>query len=121
MVKTILVVDNDLGFMAYLCSTLTKAGYLALPATNTERAKQLLMELNISHVDVLVVNLDVAGGVDLAKSLRRKHVKIIAIEGARRSEFQVVQIAAILRRSEGPSEVIEREWLQSLRKVLGES
>ena len=107
--------------MAYLCSTLTKAGYLALPATTADRVKQLLKELNISYVDVLVVNLDVAGGVDLANSLRRKHVKTVAIEGARRSEFHAVQIAATLRRSEGLSKVIEREWLQSLRKVLGES
>jgi DNA-binding response OmpR family regulator len=120
LVKTILVADTDLGFVAYLCVTLTKAGYLALPATNADSVDPLLTDLNISHVDALVVNLDMRGGVELAKTLGRQHVKIIAIEGARRSEFQAVKIAATLRRCEGPSEVIEREWLRHLREVLGE-
>ena len=121
MVKTILVVDTDLGFVAYLCVTLTKAGYLALPATSADRVKPLLKELNIAHVDVLVVNLDMPDGVELAKTLSRKYVTIIAIEGARRSELQAVQIAATLRRSEGASKAAEREWLHTLREVLGES
>jgi DNA-binding response OmpR family regulator len=121
LVKTILVLDTDLGFVAYLCSTLTKAGYRALPATTADRAERLLKELNVSHVDALVVNLKMAGGVKLGRMLSRKGAKLIAIEGTGRSEFQAFQIAATLRRSEGPSASVEREWLRHMREVLGEA
>jgi CheY-like chemotaxis protein len=113
LVKTILVVDNDLGFIAYLCMTLTEAGYTAVPTINTNRAIPLLKELGISHVDVLVVNFDVPGSLELAERL---HVaKIIAIE----QEIPGVTIAATLRRPPQVSKAVEREWLQMLENVLG--
>ena len=111
--KTILVIDNDLGFMAYLCMTLTEAGYTAVPTINVNRAIPLLKVLSIRHVDVLVVNFDMPGSVELAKMLGSK---IIAIE----REIPHVTIAAMLRRPLQVSKLVEREWLQMLAKVLGE-
>ncbi len=118
LVETILVVDTDLGFVAYLCSTLTKTGYRALPATTAQEARAVLQELAISDLDVLVASLQMPGGFQLARMLSRKGVKIVAIEGRRRSEFHAFQIAATLRRSDVPSPIVEWHWLRRLRSVL---
>ena len=112
--KTVLVVDNDLGFMAYLCMTLTKYGYTAVPTSNAARAMLLLKELDVPHVDVLVVNFDVPGSLELAKALGSK---VIAIE--RPSEG--VTIAATLQRPLRVSKKIEREWLRIFANLLGEA
>ena len=112
--KSVLVVDNDLGFMAYLCMTLTKYGYTAVPTSNAARAMLLLKELDVPHVDVLVVNFDVPGSLELAKALGSK---VIAIE--RPSEG--VTIAATLQRPLRVSKKIEREWLRIFANLSGEA
>jgi PleD family two-component response regulator len=111
---TVLVVDNNRRFMAYLSVTLTKHGYTAVPTSNAARAMLLLKELNVPHVDVLVVNFDVPGSLELAKALGSK---IIAIE--RGSEG--VTIAATLQRPQRVSTKIEQEWLRVFANVLDEA
>jgi hypothetical protein len=114
--KTILVVDNDLGFVAYLCSTLTKAGYTAVPSTNVNRAIPLLKELNIAVVDAVVMNLDIPGSAELARELGTP--QIIALEGASVNEVGGIPIAGTLLRAQEVSEAVEAEWLQTLKTVL---
>jgi DNA-binding response OmpR family regulator len=119
-VTTILVVDDDLGFLAYLCMTLTEAGYTAVPAPAAERAIPTLRELDLGQVDLLVVNLRLTGAASLAEVLRSRRVKIIGIEDPRVTGIKPGPADGILRRPL-PFGQAESEWLRTVRRVLGEA
>jgi DNA-binding response OmpR family regulator len=80
-VKNILIVDNDLGFVFWLCQALDAAGYETLPAKGVPEAVALLDELEV-WVDVLMVRRTLPGADVFAAELRgsqRGHVKTIAL------------------------------------------
>ena len=58
--KNILIVDNDLGFVFWLCQALDAAGYETLPAKGVPEAVALLDELEV-WVDVLMVRRTLPG------------------------------------------------------------
>jgi len=80
-VKNILIVDNDLGFVFWLCQALDAAGYETLPAKGVPEATALLAQLEV-WVDVLMVRRTLPGADVFAAELRcsqRGHVKTIAL------------------------------------------
>jgi DNA-binding NtrC family response regulator len=120
-VTTILVIDNDLGFMAYFCMTLTEAGYTAVPVLTAERAIPLLQEMGLSHVDLLIVNLELPEVVGFVESMRSRHVKVIAIENPGISRIKPIPVDAVLRRPLPYAQTEESVWLRMVRRVLGEA
>jgi len=80
-VKNILIVDNDLGFVFWLCQALEAAGYETLPAKGIPEAAALLTELQV-WVDILMVRRTLPGADLFAAELRgsqRGHLKTIAL------------------------------------------
>jgi hypothetical protein len=80
-VKTILLVDSDLGFAFWLGHALDQAGYDALPARSAADGLSLVRELNVS-VDLLVVRASLPSVGTLVSDLRKEfdsHVRVIAI------------------------------------------
>ena len=67
--KNILVVDNDLGFVFWLCQVLDAAGYEAVPATGIPEAVAALKELDV-WVDVLMARRSLPGADGFAAELR---------------------------------------------------
>jgi DNA-binding response OmpR family regulator len=118
--KNILVVDDDLGFMAMLCLKLTDAGFVTVPASVSEQALPLLKEMEISRVDLLIVNLAVPGTKDLIQLLRAENerLKIIAIDDPRAAPLTTAAIEGVIRKPSGVEQPSEREWLQVLERVL---
>ena len=79
--KNILIVDNDLGFVFWLCRILDAAGYEAVPATGIPEALAALEELDV-WVDVLMARHSLPGADGFAARLRlsqQGQVKTIAL------------------------------------------
>ena len=70
--KTVLIIENDLGWVFWLGQALDEIGYQALPAKDVADAISLLRELK-SNIDVLIVNPTLKGVVPFIERLRRSH------------------------------------------------
>jgi CheY-like chemotaxis protein len=82
-VKNILIVDNDLPFVFWLCQVLGAAGYETVPATGVPEAVAAMAELDI-RVDLLMVRRALPGADAFAAELRstqRGRLKAIALIG----------------------------------------
>ena len=78
--KTILIIDDDLGFVFWLGQLLADTGYRVLPAKDFSEASGLFSQLN-TEIDLLVMNAALAetsGSYDL---LRRTwpNAKLLAV------------------------------------------
>ena len=115
---TILVVDDDLGFVVYLCLALTRAGYIAVPSTSVAAAKPLLQELGYSRFDLLIVNFSLTGTLGLLEGAGQS-VKVIQIDDPRVTRIKRMPADGKLKKAAGP-EGLSR-WLRTVRRVLGEA
>jgi DNA-binding response OmpR family regulator len=81
LVKNILIVDNDLGFVFWLCQILGAEGYETVPAEGIAEAHAVLTQLRI-WVDVVIVRRTLPGADAFADELRssqRGLLKAIAL------------------------------------------
>jgi len=120
-VTTILVVDSDLGFVAYLCMMLTEAGYSAVPATSAEAAIALLPECGLPHVDLLIVDFALPGAIAFTEALKKRATKAIGIEHPGVAQIKPTSVDAILRRPYSFDPAAALEWLRTVRRVLSEA
>jgi DNA-binding NtrC family response regulator len=114
--RTILVVDDDLGFVVWLGQTLVANGYLTVPAASAPQATVLLAELQIATIDLAIVNLALPSTTTLIDSLRSRHpsLKIIAVLDPIPDPIARIDVDAIGWRS-------QFDWLTTVRRVLGDN
>lgn len=107
----VLIIDDELGFVAWLGVTLAANGYATIPATSLSAAKQLLEELH-AIPDLVVMNLELAGTIELIEALRRANLalKIIAIEDTT-PLARTIEVDGMHPRSEA-------DWLMTVERVL---
>ena len=107
----VLIIDDELGFVAWLGVTLAANGYATIPATSLSIAKQLLDELH-AIPDLVVMNLELAGTIELIEALRRANLalKIIAIEDTT-PPTRPIEVDGMHPRSEA-------DWLMTVERVL---
>lgn len=107
----VLILDDELGFVAWLGVTLAANGYATLPATSLSTAKQVLEELR-AVPDLVVMNLELAGMIELLEALRRANraLKVIAIEDTT-PPARPIEVDGIHSRSEA-------DWLTTVERVL---
>ncbi|MBZ5577305.1 MAG: hypothetical protein LAP40_12160 [Acidobacteriia bacterium] len=139
--KTVLILDNDLGFVFWLGEILTQAGYYAIPAHTIEEATKLTRRLKVA-ADVVIVNPAVSGATEWTQSRRNPQFQravIAAVEDLADFRASLVGARATGRKpaapgafvagapSLGPSEegddILERcraEWLATVQQVLEE-
>jgi hypothetical protein len=121
-VKTILVVESDLGFLFWLGYTLCGAGYMALPAKSCQNASELLSRLNVG-IRLLIVNCSMPDAGAFAEELRRSHreLKVIALIGDGEEPGPVFPGAnASQHKYSCLGEVSELEWLETIASVFAE-
>jgi hypothetical protein len=115
-VKTVLLVDSDLGFVFWLGHALDSAGYEALPAKSVSDAIALLVQYRLS-IDLLILNPSLAGAPGFAEDVRtsQRHAKIIvlaestgAMQGGEVSHPKPDRI----------DEIAKLEWLDLIHNVL---
>lgn len=121
-IRTVLIVDPELGFVFWLGQALDRAGYQALPAKSCEDAAELLKQLNV-EIDLLIVGHSLAGAGAFADALRHSqgHLKVISVigdadepsaafPGADASQFML----------SGVDEASETEWLETIEDIFGQ-
>jgi DNA-binding response OmpR family regulator len=118
--RTVLIVDRDLGFVFWLGQILDRAGYRALPAKTCEDAAELLSRLNL-EIHLLIVDGSLASAGELADGLRcrQRHLKVIALTGEveeRSSAFPGAD--ASHRRCSSGDATSEKEWLATIEGVF---
>lgn len=120
--KTILILDNDLGFLFWLGDLLHGAGLQPVPALSVSQATELLGEFNLA-IDLLVANLAVSGAGDLARNLRHEsHARIVAaLPPGAEPEQLPLDVDIALRKPAEFDEHARSEWLDTIRRVLGEN
>jgi DNA-binding NtrC family response regulator len=117
--KTVLIVDDDLGFVFWLGHALDAAAYSALPARTIPDAALLIMQLNLT-VDVLLINPRLSGGHDFIATLHRSqgHVKVIGILDYGRQLSHIKGVSAHHTKPTVLDEDSKNDWLQCIRGVL---
>jgi hypothetical protein len=121
-IRTVLIVDRELGFVFWLGQALDRAGYQALPAKSCEDALDLLKQLNI-EIHLLIVGNSLEGASAFADGLRHAqgHLKVIAVigDGGQPSSLLPGADAAQFMLS-GVDETSEREWLETIEDLFCE-
>ena len=119
-IKTVLIVDRELGFVFWLGQALDRAGYQALPAKSCEDAAELLNQLNV-EIDLLIVGHSLPGASAFADELRRSqgYLRVIAVIGDGEEPSSPFPGAnASQPMLSGVDEASETEWLEAIEGVF---
>jgi len=120
---TILIVDNDVGFLWWLGELFTQTGYSAIPALNCNQAIAAIKKFSLK-VDLLFVNPILTGVVGFVQSLQgsRRHLRVVLIqEGSPTSSGPAspgFRYDATLTRPSGWEPISREDWLQKLRTLV---
>lgn len=123
--KTILLVDDDPGFLLNLSGVLTEAGFRVIAALTGDEAWKIL-ERHHSTIDLLIVDLvlpDIHGLEIIGAVTRRPSpLKVIAASGVMRDSFletvRYLGAHETLRKPPVGSPVIGEDWLRVVHKLL---
>jgi ActR/RegA family two-component response regulator len=117
--RTVLIIDDDLGFVFWLGHVLTAAAYSPLPAKSVPDAVYLVKQLGLT-VDVLAINPALPGGLDFISALQRSQQDIRVI-GVLNDPQQVAHIFAVNAAHLKPTvfdEMAKGEWLECIDRVI---
>jgi hypothetical protein len=119
LLPTVLIVDDDLGFVWWLGSLFMEAGCLSLPGLNCGEAAALTKRLGVEP-DLIVLNPSLTGAPNLLQHhLQTKpQSKIVTIGPAPKELGAFIHIHAILERPSPNGPALRREWLDILRNLL---
>lgn len=117
--KTVLILDDELGFVFWLGHLLDAAGYSALPAKSVPDAAMLIMQLDL-RVDVLVINLALAGAADFIGAMHRSQmgVKVIGVLNDPAEAAHIPRVNAVQLKNSTLSEAEKLGWLECIQRVL---
>ena len=119
--KTVLIIDSDLGFVFWLGRILADAGCQPLAARDASEAGALLGQLN-AEIDLLILNPSLAGADDFANALRRsrRNVRIlVALSDADQPAGQVQSADIVARKPRQLDGAACTVWVGMVKQVLG--
>jgi len=118
--KTILIIDDDLGFVFWLGRVLAHGGYEVLPAKGFSDASTLLSDLN-AEVDLLIVNPSLPGAADFVNALRRSrpNAKIVFALDDDQPAGQIQNADIIARKLLPEDAAAATLWLRVVEQALG--
>ena len=119
-VKTVLLVDDNLGFAFWLGQALDRAGYETWPARSVPAAESLLEEVPLA-VDLLVINASLPRAPAFATRLCRNKsdFKVIAVyEGGTDVTESFPQASAVHQKPQTIDIAAKLEWVQLVRILL---
>jgi DNA-binding NtrC family response regulator len=116
--QTILIVDDDIGFVWWLGDILNEVGCRVLPALACGEAVLLTRQLGIEP-DLIIVNPSLAGAPQMLQFFIhiKPHLKIVTIGASSRAVTASIHVSAILDRPSANEPVIRGQWLEKLRKL----
>ena len=115
---TILIVDEDVGFLWWLGELFNDLGYRSLPALSSPQAISLL-SASFKSIDLLIIDPRLTGASHLIQVLSEtRAVKVVLIQGPEPYEIRGIQAAASVERPFGRATVSRAEWRQKLQRLL---
>lgn len=115
--KTVLIVDDDLGFLFWLGHALGAAGYEPLPASTPADAHSLLQHFSLP-LDLLIVNPALPRIVEFVESLRSSHTALKIIAAASAGDTRIGRVDAYCNKPAVPDEEAKSRWLEVVRHTL---
>lgn len=122
VVKTVLVLDSDVGFVFWCGHALTTAGYLAMAALSVPEAIALVDRLNLK-LDALIVAPTMSEAKEFVGCLRdsRRSVRVIAaIEAPAELEGWALGVEAVRFKPAVANDDEALGWLTVLKFVLSD-
>ncbi len=118
---TVLIVDEDIGFLFWLGDIFTEAGCQSMPALGCQEAVSLANRLGIEP-DLIVLNPFLPGiaGMLQDRIVAKRHPKIVSIGAPPKAVAAAIGIHAILDRPDATEPISRRAWLERVRKLLGD-
>ena len=115
---TILIVDEDVGFLWWLGELFNELGYRSFPALSCAQAISLV-STSFKSIDLLIIDPLLAGASQLIQVLSEtRAVKVVLILGPEPYEIPGIQAAASVERPFGHAPVSRAEWRQKLQRLL---
>jgi len=117
--RTILIVDEDLGFVLWLGQLIKELGYLSLPASSCRQAASHIEKLNVS-VSVAIVNPGLRGSSQLLQALVAvsNRTRIILIRDRGVDIPPGISASATLEKPSSWDRISHEDWLYKVRRAL---
>lgn len=116
---TVLILDDDLGFVFWVAQTLAGAGFESIPAQSVAEAKRLLNSLSVT-LDVVIFSPRIAGSFDYINALRgvKPSLAVVAVVD-RAADLMIVrrEVDAVRAKPDVLSEASMPEWQRTVRRV----
>lgn len=120
-IRTVLIADEDLGFVWWLGHVLAEAGYQSLPALNCRQAASRIKQMK-GNVDAVIMNPRLPGSSNLIRKLdAAKRVKVIAVRDVPNMDFEGILASAVLQKPQGREQILRQEWLKRIRKAFAKA
>ncbi|HLG96287.1 MAG TPA: hypothetical protein VKX49_08245 [Bryobacteraceae bacterium] len=115
---TILIAEEDVGFLWWLGELFNELGYRSLPALSTAQALSLL-EKSGRRADLLILNPDLKGARRLFETLGKSgSLKLVLIGGPEKHAAFGVEPLAVIEQPTGRGPISRAEWRQKLQHLL---
>lgn len=117
---TVLILDQDLGFVFWLAEIFNEVGCQVAPGLDYTQAVSLTKRFHLS-VDLVVVNpaLEWAQQVLSTLSARGRTPKIVVIRDEMTKSVGAIHADAILKRPTASQQTSRQEMLAQVREILG--
>jgi hypothetical protein len=114
---TVLVADEDVGFIWWLAELFAEFGYRSIPALGCRQALSLFRRSD-SEIHIALIDPRLHGAARLISILRHLGVsKIVLIQEAGHHRL-VVGVVATIERPTGLGPISRMEWRQKLQRLL---
>lgn len=116
---TVLILDDDLGFVFWVAQSLAGAGFESIPAQNVAEAKRLVKQLRL-RVDVVIISPSLAGGFDYVRELRAKNANMGVVAAVERAaDLMIVrrEVDAVRSKPDVLGDASMPEWRRTVRRV----
>ena len=115
--KTVLIVDEDLGFVFWLGHLLNNAGYQVWPARNGEDAAALMDELG-AELDLLIIDPNLRGAAAFLETQRTAVISTPSRWSGRQEWVgPLAGIDIALAKPPHPDEISGLEWITAIRNL----
>jgi hypothetical protein len=115
---TVLVADEDVGFIWWLADLLAEFGYRSIPALGSRQALSLVKRSG-RPVDLALINPRLRGAARLILILRHfRASKIVLIQDPEIPLLPIAGVSATIERPSGPEPVSRMEWRQKIHRLL---
>ena len=118
--RTVIVIDDDLGFVFWLGHLLDEFGFAAFPARTIRDAEELRHELRLEP-DLIIVNAALPGTAEFISQLRLEGGRFKVVAVAQHIDQPVApEIGAVAVRAKpsGRDEAAKLQWLRLVQGLL---